>query len=200
MKKDPQLSNLYYIPLEFLSPKAELISQIVSFGKVDYLADAIEKYLLNNDLVKDKFITSEQVFSLSVALKEALNVNNFANAFSTSKINEALLPKIIFDFLYYLSHDNTSDTFRSIIINIFERIKAKINASGTTLDEKKQYLISEVNNFYNIINSITGINISQYIDATTLVNISNDPIKFIDGLELILTSFDTHNFSELAHS
>ncbi|VEU75613.1 Uncharacterized ABC transporter permease MG468 homolog [Mycoplasmopsis maculosa] len=198
VKQDNQLSNLVYIPLEFLSPKAELINEIVSFGKVDFLTEAIQKYLLNDNLVKENFLSEENVFAFSEALKKALNENNFANSFSTSKINQSQLPKIMFDLLYYLSHDEREDVLKSIFNSILEKIKAKILNSSNELEIRKTYLKSEIKNLYNLIFNLTNIKLSDYISTSNLVDISIDPIKFIDSFKIILLGFDIRKFSEFA--
>ncbi len=100
VKKDQTLANISYVPTQFLSPKAELINDILATGKVDFLSEAIEKELLDSALVKEEFISQENVFLITSALKKVLNTNNFASAFTSSKINRELLPKIGLDLLY----------------------------------------------------------------------------------------------------
>ncbi|WP_338822620.1 ABC transporter permease [Mycoplasmopsis felifaucium] len=198
--KDPQFSNINYVPLEFLSPKADLINEILKHGKVDYLAESIEKYILNSDLVKDNFISPDQVIYLANALKVALNNNNFANVFSSSKINTNILPKLIFDLLYELTHNDSGDVFENILISLFERVKAKIISSGTTLETQKEYLVSEVNNIFEFIKSLSNIDLSKYVSASDLVNLSINPIAFIDAIENIFISIDYRKFSDLARN
>ncbi len=78
VKKDQTLANISYVPTQFLSPKAELINDILATGKVDFLSEAIEKELLDSALVKEEFISQENVFLITNALKKVLNNNNFA--------------------------------------------------------------------------------------------------------------------------
>nr|WP_307940521.1 hypothetical protein [Mycoplasmopsis bovis] len=78
VKKDQTLANISYVPTQFLSPKAELINDILATGKVDFLSEAIEKELLDSALVKEEFISQENVFLITSALKKVLNTNNFA--------------------------------------------------------------------------------------------------------------------------
>ncbi|WP_406617101.1 ABC transporter permease [Mycoplasmopsis adleri] len=197
VRRDKQLSNIYYVPLEFLSPKAELINEILTHGKVDYLANSIEKYLLNFELVKDGFITSEQVFHLTSALKKVLNDNNFANVFSTSKLNKNILPKIAFDLLYELSHNESGDVLLAVFNNIFDKAKSIIQSQGN-LSKQKIYLTSEVQNLYDIIKGMSNFDLGEYISASDLVNLSNDPAIFIDAVKTIFASINFYKFSELA--
>ncbi len=198
VKKDQTLANISYVPTQFLSPKAELINDILATGKVDFLSEAIEKELLDSALVKEEFISQENVFLITNALKKVLNNNNFASAFTSSKINRELLPKIGLDLLYELSHSDSGNIFKSVLFNIFEKVKAKISEKGT-LENQKKYVIDEVNNIYSLINGLAGIDISKYLSAEDIVNFSEDPKKVIDAFQNIITSIDAYKFSQYAN-
>ncbi|UUD35245.1 ABC transporter permease [Mycoplasmopsis caviae] len=198
VKKDSTFQNVSYIPMLFLSPKAQLVQDVLSYGKVDYLASAIEKYLLNFDLVKQQFITPEQVYQLTSVLKKVLNDNNFASVFASSKMNKKILPKIIFDFVYELSHYEGGDVLKSVFFSILEQAKAKIK-SRSSLVERKAYLTSEVENLYKLIKDIVSIDLSKYLSAQALVDVSHDPNKFIDAIWKIIDSIDFKKFSNFSH-
>ncbi|WP_029513444.1 ABC transporter permease [Mycoplasmopsis primatum] len=199
VKNDPSLANIYYIPLQYLSPKAGLLNNILVSGKVDYLADAIENQLLNSNLVKDKFISLESVFQISKALKKVLNDNNFVNVFTSGKINNEILPKIGFDLVYELSNNQENDGLKSILISIFERIKAKIGEYSADLNEQKKYLANEVQNIYEFLKQFINVDLNKYFSADDLVNLSYDPKKVILAIQNIVTSIDLNKFSSLSH-
>lgn len=197
-KKDQSLANISYVPTQFLSPRAELINDILATGKVDFLAEAIEKELLDSVLVKDEFISQENVFQITKAVKKVLNSNTFANAFTSSKINRELLSKIGLDLLYELSHSDSGNIFKSILFSIFERVKAKLSEKGN-LENQKKYLVKEVNNIYSLITGLAGLDISKFLSAEELIYLSNDPKEVIKAFQNIIGSIDIYNFSKLAN-
>lgn len=198
VKQDSTFQNVSYIPMLFLSPKSQLIYDVLNHGKVDYLANAIEKYLLNFDLVKQQFITPEQVYQLTKVMKKVLNENNFASVFATGKMNKKILPKLMFDFVYELSHYEGGDVLKSLFFSILEQAKAKM-ASKSTLVEQKAYLAAEVNNLYKLLQDLASIDLNQYLSAESLVNVSNDPKIFINAIWKIIDSIDFKKFSEYSH-
>ncbi|MBZ4218336.1 ABC transporter permease [Mycoplasma tauri] len=199
VKNDPLLNNLWYIPVQYLSPKTELLNDILESGNVNYLSTAIEQQLLNSELVKFKYISPEHVFALSNAIKESLNENKFANVFISGKINTEILPKIIFDIIHKLSHNQSGDMFKSLIVNIFENVKSKIKSISDDIARQKEYLLKEVTNIYSFIEKLTKLNINKYINAEDLVNLSKDPKEVINAIQKIILSIDFYKFSDLAH-
>ncbi|WP_027120527.1 FtsX-like permease family protein [Mycoplasmopsis lipofaciens] len=197
VKKDKLFENIYYIPLLFLSPKTELIQDALNNNKIDFLINSVEKFLLNYDLVKEKYLTAEQVYKLSKILKKVLNQNNFATVFSSGNFNKAILPKIGFDLVYELSHEQSGDLLKSILFSIIQQIKITLSDKGD-LESQKQYLKNETNNLFNLIYDLTALDLNKYITANSLVELSKDPKIFISSLYDFISSINFAKLSEQA--
>ncbi len=156
-----------------------------------FFLEAIEKELLDSALVKEEFISQENVFLITSALKKVLNTNNFASAFTSSKINRELLPKIGLDLLYETLVIVILAIFSKAFYSIFlKRLKSKISEKGS-LENQKKYVIDEVNNIYSLINGLAGMDISKYLSAEDIVNFSKDPKEVINAFQNIITSIDS---------
>ena len=200
VKIDKTYENVAYIPLLFLSPKAQLIYDVLNNNKIDYMADAIEKYLLNFDLVKGQFITSEQVYQICQVMKKVMNNNNLASVFATGKMNKGMLPKMMIDFVYELSHYESGDVLKGMLVSILEQCKATIiKKDPANVEKQKAFLVEEVTNLFNLIKDVSSLDISKFVSPEALVHASNNSIVFLDGFSKIINSINLKHFSEEAY-
>ncbi|QSF13503.1 ABC transporter permease [Mycoplasma sp. Mirounga ES2805-ORL] len=189
VKIDPVYKNISYIPILFSSPKSDLVNNALENGNVDFLGDAIQNYLLKNNLIKKGYVSSSDVYYLNDAIKKVLRDNNFADVFVNGKMDNGLIPKIIFEILYELSHSNNGDVFKDIIIRALRQAKINILSKGS-IDDQTNYLIGELNNLFILISNAFNVDFSKYISPESIVKCSNEPSKVIDGFIEIIKSVD----------
>ncbi|MBU4691736.1 ABC transporter permease [Mycoplasma sp. ES3225-GEN-MYC] len=197
VKNDKEFENVYYIPIYYLAPKSQLMYDVLSNGKIDILAQTIEKYLLNSDLVKKQFLMSEQIIEIAKILKKVLNQHNFAAIFANGKMNQGIMAELGFDFIYELSHHEDGDLLKSLLFGVLQQVVKDIQSRGNIFEQRK-YLISQVNNLFANIKTLTNFDLSQYITAEALVNSSKDPIKVVESFIKIVNSIDLKKMSELS--
>ncbi|WP_029608625.1 ABC transporter permease [Mycoplasma simbae] len=192
---DKDYPNVSYIPTFYLAPRSDLMQDVLKNGRIDILTSTIEKFLLNTDLVKKNFISSENVLELSNTLKKVLNNHNFASVFANGKINKGIITEVIFDLVYELSHHPKGDLAKEIIFNIIQQAISQISTSSD-LETQKHKLIFEVDAIFKNVQALTQINLSKYITPEGLVNASRDPKIVVQAIQSLLGSFDLRKFSE----
>ncbi|TQC51530.1 ABC transporter permease [Mycoplasmopsis mucosicanis] len=196
---DSEFKNISYIPIYFLAPKTQLINDVLKNGKIDVLADTIEKFLLNSDFIKKEFLTTEQILELSRIIKVVLNKHNFASVFTNGKINNGILPELIIDFIYELSHSRQGDLIKILISQFLNQSLNQISSSSD-LSVQKYELLKEVKKIFATLKTISGIDLEQYINAKGVVNASKDPKIVIASLNKVVASIDFKRFSEQARN
>ncbi|WP_029906316.1 ABC transporter permease [Mycoplasmopsis opalescens] len=199
VKKDNNFENIYYIPIYFLSPKTDLVNDIIQTGSVKKLVEIIENWLITSDLVKDKFLTINQVVRVAPILTKVLDKHQFANVFTQAKLNKGILPELIFDLLYELTNEENGNLVDEIFFSLFTKIKTKIS-SLSDIDDQKEYLTKELKNLFNIIKTFTKLDLSVYIDPRSLAESSKDPLLVIQSFEKIISSINLKEFSAKAHN
>ncbi|WP_025755381.1 ABC transporter permease [Mycoplasmopsis cricetuli] len=192
---DPNFPNIVSVPFAYRSPKLDILQEALNQNSLNLGLDYIEKTLYNSDLVKEEFLSKESIYNLIDAFSKVIIRNDFARVFSSGNINFIIIPKMLLDLIYELSHNQKGDYFTKIIISILDRIEFLINQK-ITLNDKKIYLKDQIENLFTFINKVFGVNLFSTILPETLVNISNDPIIFINALKELVLSFDFRGFSE----
>ncbi|WP_041103387.1 ABC transporter permease [Mycoplasmopsis californica] len=195
--KDNEFENVHYIPIYFLAPKNELMYDVLKNGRIDILAKTIEKYLLNSTFVKYGFISSTQVLDIGKILKKVLNKHNFASVFANGKLNQAIMPELINDFLYELSHDPKGDLLKYIITNVMQRALEYVSANGN-IHKQKEKLVKEVETLLNTVKQLTQIDIQKIVNARAIVYASKNPNKVVESFIRIIDSINFKKFSEQA--
>ncbi|QBF34679.1 ABC transporter permease [Mycoplasmopsis phocirhinis] len=193
--QDKEFDNISYIPIYFLAPKTELINEVLRDGKIDILAQTIEKYLLNSDLVKKEFLSVDEILQVSKIIKNVLNKHNFAAVFANGKINKGILPELIIDFAYELSHSPSGDLLKTLISKILLQANKQIS-NVTDIEAQKEFLTAEVKNLFNTIKALTNIDLDKFLAPQTLAKSSVLPSKFINSFLKIINAIDLKKFSE----
>ncbi|RIV16723.1 ABC transporter permease [Mycoplasmopsis gallopavonis] len=192
--KSSDFSNQVYVPFGYRGPNTEIELEARLFNTLKKGIDSVEKSLLSTDLIKDSFITKEQVYSLSRAFEISIEKNNFAKVFSSAQINFNILPKMILDGIYELAHDPNGDQVAKILITILNRIKEKILAQNPS--QRKEYLTNEIQKIDNFVSTAFGSSFTFGLPWKNLVDLSKDPIVVIDNLIKIINSINFQQFTE----
>lgn len=189
IKVDKNFNNIWYIPIYFETPKSEIIQNILTTNSIQSFMQSIEKYLMNSDLIKNEFITVQQMYELVKAATKVLNKHKFYNVLLNSQIDKNLVEKIVIDLFYELTSNKNGDIVKSILLRIFKR-SAEIIRVHTTIDKQKNFLIKELNKLFNILNQLLDFDVTKILSSEEIVKISNDPIKVLTFLNELVDSFD----------
>ncbi|WP_036463874.1 ABC transporter permease [Mycoplasmopsis sturni] len=188
--------NTVSIPTGYRGPRGDVLQEALSKNSLKIGVDYIQKMLYESDLVKNNFLTKEEIYVLMDSINAVLRKNNFARIFSSGNINVAIIPKMALDLIYELSHNHDGDYVTKIFNSLLTKIKNLISEKPT-LKEQKEYLTKEVQKFFNFTEKIFGFTITNSIPIDTLVNLSKNPIVFIDGILEMIQSLDLRGFTDL---
>ncbi|WP_406615567.1 FtsX-like permease family protein [Mycoplasmopsis hyopharyngis] len=189
IKVDKNFNNIWYIPIYFEAPKSDIIQNILTTNSIQSFMQSIEKYLMNSDLIKNEFITVQQMYELVKAATKVLNKHKFYNVLLNSQIDKNLVEKIVIDLFYELTTNKNGDIVKSILLRIFKR-SVEIIKVNPTIDKQKNFLIKELNKLFNIFKQMLNIDITKIFSSEEIVKISHDPIKVLTFLNELVDSFD----------
>lgn len=197
IKKDNIFKNILYIPIYYQAPKSDIIQRIFVENSITPFMEYLEKYLINSDLVKNEFISIEQVYEIVKSATKVLNNHKFYNSLLNSQIDTKTLTKIIIDLVYELSHNQNGDLIKSILDKLLFR-SSKLIEIQVGNNKKQEYLIKELTKLFNFFSSVFKVDLEQIISPTEIVKISEDPIVVVDGLRDLIKSVDFKQFSKFA--
>ncbi|WP_369021588.1 FtsX-like permease family protein [Mycoplasmopsis synoviae] len=188
VKVDNLFSNIVYLPFYFRAPKPDLIAEALNNNSIEKGMQEIQKALLNTDLYKKGFITTNEIFVLIASATKVANDNNFAKIYAEGNINLNIVPKMVYQLIYELSHNPTGEYVSKILTSFLTTAKQYVNT--------KEGLAKEIKNLSSIF-SIFGFNeILQFLSLDALTKIIENPSKVIDGLLQIVSSIDFRNFAD----
>ncbi|WP_036438055.1 ABC transporter permease [Mycoplasmopsis gallinarum] len=190
IKIDSNNKNLFYVPLLLMENDKKLIQSIIKTGSVNYLIEILKNNLLNSSLSKQVFLKQETILELLNILKESMDMVNFGQTFITGQLDNTKLTAMILNAIEKMSTHQNGDLLKIIINEFLERIKNLILDQGT-INEQKNYLIKQLNNLIQTISLITNSEILSNNFIETTVNLSKDPILFINATKIFINSFDT---------
>ncbi|VEU70052.1 ABC transporter permease [Mycoplasmopsis glycophila] len=194
VERSKEFQNLVYVPFGFRGPDSEIEAEARNKNTLTKALENTQKAFLNSDLVKEGFMTKETIYALSRAFDISITKNDFAKIFSSGQINLNILPKMILDGLYSLSHDVNGDFLNRLLVNFLTRIKQKI--SEHPKNEQKQYLVQEITKISNFAELAFGSSFVGSINLDAIVNIFKDPLVLIDSLIGLVNSVDFRGFTE----
>ncbi|QGZ97996.1 FtsX-like permease family protein [Mycoplasma sp. NEAQ87857] len=191
-------TNNVYIPFGYRSPLSEIEVDARINGSFSTGASLIQKALLDTDLVKNGFLTKEEVYGLTNALLKGANLNGASRVLSSGEINLNILPKWTLDTIYFATHNSNRNYLQSIMNTFLNRIKQKILEQP--LDQQKEYLGTQIEKLFNFIKHFTNVDFNEWIfQPKDVIKLIKDPVDLINSLILIFNSFDWVHFSDLSH-
>ncbi|TDV24416.1 ABC-type antimicrobial peptide transport system permease subunit [Mycoplasmopsis mustelae] len=200
VEKSETYSNSVYLPFGYSAPNVDIINQALTEKTLTLGVERIEKALLNTDLVKLGFISKDSIYALTQAVSVAFDKNDFASVFSSGAVNLNILPKMILDGLYELSHNTNKDYFRQILTEILEKIYQLIDEAEQKQVNVADYIGGEINKLLNFINLLTGNNFSNITNLPSLLKISRDPKLFVKLLINLVNTIDFKKFTDLTEN
>ncbi|QGZ97469.1 FtsX-like permease family protein [Mycoplasma sp. NEAQ87857] len=194
----PGYSNNVYVPLGIRSPKPEIVAEAKIDNNLSIAINNIEKALLNSQLSSLGFLTNDEIYALIRAIKISFAANDFYKIFANNTFTFSILPKLMLDTLYELTHNPNGDYLAKIVDTLFNRVKHLVTYDQNnirSIEQQKQYLIQQLISFKNFANNILKIDFLNEQQITALVNLSKDPLVVIDAVKNIINSVDWVSFT-----
>ncbi|VEU77193.1 ABC transporter permease [Mycoplasmopsis columbina] len=188
-------NNSIYVPLSFWSINNEIIQRIVKTQKIRPLIEVMEKILLNLNIVKSGFLSSDLVYKLMPVFEVALDEINFSRVFISGKIDNSTLPKMGAILLNKMASEPSGNLVKALFKDVFNKIKTELRTK-TTVEEQKAYLIEQVNNLLKGFAALTGGEQKEQPLVASIINLFNDPIQIFDLLSNLLDSIDVKLFTD----
>ena len=197
IKVDSNFNSIWYIPIYFQSPKSEIIQNIVNTNSIELFMSNLEKYLMTSELVKNDFLTTQQVYDLVKSTTKILNKHKFYNVLLNSQIDKNVIEKIVIDLMYELTNNKNGNIVESIIKKIFNR-SAELIRLNSGVENQQKYLIDELNKIYKMLKNIFNFDLKEFLSVEELVKISKDPVKVIDFINKFFDAIDLKKIFEQA--
>ncbi|WAM11080.1 hypothetical protein ONA00_00945 [Mycoplasmopsis cynos] len=115
----------------------EVVNQALNENVLNLGVERLQKNILNSTFYSEGFIKEDTWLVFVKALLTTFNKNNFAKVFSSGLINFNVLPKIILDGIYEITHDSNGDYLRKFLIEFIDNIIKKVNEKNNTEEEKE---------------------------------------------------------------
>ncbi|MFV8483211.1 ABC transporter permease [Mycoplasma sp. 1932B] len=195
VEKSSEFNNVVYVPFGYRAPLAEIMNEAINQKTMSKAVENIQKGLLDMDIVKQGFITKDTVYAITDAAQYTFDKNDFAGVFASGQINLNIVPKLVIDALYKLSHNINGDYVNKILTGIFAKAKALV-LQQSTIEEQQKYLEAEIQTLYNFFGLIGQNTLAQYITPQALVHITKDPVKLIDSIIKVINSIDFVNYTD----
>ncbi|VEU76329.1 ABC transporter permease [Mycoplasmopsis columboralis] len=192
---DPNFPNIVSLPFFYRGPKVDILQEALNKNSLSLGLEYIQKMLYESDLVQKGFLSKEEVYAIIEGANYAINENDFARIFSSGNINLIVIPKMMLDLVYSLSHNPKGDYLTKILDSILKKSIEILNEQGT-LEQQKSYLKEQLNNLFTFVKGVFGTDLSKFIAPQTLIDLSKDPKVFLQSLRDIVASFDFRSFSD----
>ncbi|QKT05733.1 ABC transporter permease [Mycoplasma sp. OR1901] len=186
--------NNVYVPFGFRGPETESLNQALTQNTLKLAVEKIEKNFLKTDIVRKGFVQKETIYAFTKAIQIAFDKNDFAKIFSSGEVNLIVLPKMLLDGIYVMSHNPKGDYFKKFIIDIFEKSKEYILSQPE--ETRKEYVATELSKLFNLFELFSQFNINKVINTSLLAKISKDPIVFINNIINLVKSIDFIKFTD----
>ncbi|QNM93646.1 ABC transporter permease [Mycoplasma sp. Pen4] len=195
VEKSSEFENVVYVPFGYSAPLTDVLNEAINQGTLKKVIENMEKNFLDSDLVKEGFITKDQVLALTHGADYGFTQNNFAKIFSSGSINFNILPKIILDALYDITHNAQGDYLSKIFVTFFTNIKNKISVHAT-LEAQREYIAAQIDKLFNVLELFDTMIPRDVFVPLKLVKYVKNPITFIDSIIGLINSIDFVKFTE----
>ncbi|WP_322909048.1 ABC transporter permease [Mycoplasmopsis felis] len=194
--KSNLFSNSVYLPFVFRSPDNTIVRQALAENTLALGVERIEKSLLETDLVQKGFISKETIYAVKEAINISFDKNDFATIFSSGQINLNILPKMILDGIYVLSHNPNGDYFKELLTGLLAKVLDLSNSNSSDETNKKEYLKTEINKFFNFIDLLIGSDLKNIFNFNVLINSAKDISLMLTYIIDLVKSIDFKLFSD----
>ncbi|WAM01114.1 hypothetical protein NWE60_00185 [Mycoplasmopsis felis] len=147
-------------------------------------------------MVQKGFISKETIYAIKEAINISFDKNNFATIFSSGQINLNILPKMILDGIYVLSHNPNGDYFKELLTGLLAKVLDLSNSNSSDETNKKEYLKTEINKFFNFIDLLIGSDLKNIFNFNVLINSAKDISLMLTYIIDLVKSVDFKLFSD----
>ncbi|MBN3534489.1 hypothetical protein [Mycoplasma procyoni] len=201
-KENDEFSNSYSVPFLYRTPSSELLKEIETNKTIKSLTDSIKKAIVNSDLISEHYIQLENIEKLLSAMEQAWAETGYYQIFINGKNDFALMQKMIFETLYIATNQNNDGFLNDIISDFISKIKEKISLKPT-LQEQKDYFFEEFEKLGKMLDNF-GLsfwkNLIEIAPLNYLKTTINSPIEFLEGIRIMVDSFDFKQFLSEVHN
>ncbi|VEU69233.1 Uncharacterised protein (plasmid) [Mycoplasmopsis canis] len=196
MEKSPDYTNSVYVPFGFRGPDVEVVNQALNENTLKLGIERLQRNIINTSFYKEGFIKEDTIFVFIKALNTTFDKNDFAKVFSSGNINFNVLPKIILDGLYEITHDLSGDYLRKFLLDFIDKL---IELTSKYNDEitKKEYLARNLDNLFSFISLLSGNKFLNFNSLISILNVSKDVEVFLSTIKDIVNSI---NFRKITDS
>ncbi|MHA3839066.1 ABC transporter permease [Mycoplasma sp. HF14] len=195
VEKSSEFNNVVYVPFGFRAPLAEIMNEAINQKTMSKAVENIQKALLDMDIVKKGFISKDTIYAFTEAVEYTFAKNDFAGVFASGQINLNIIPKLVIDALWKLSHNINGDYVSKLLTGIFEKARSLV-VQQPTIEAQQEYLINEMKALYNFLDLLGMNSLQRTISPEALVHVTKDPVKLIDSLIKIVKSIDYVNYTD----
>ncbi|WP_117275799.1 FtsX-like permease family protein [Mycoplasmopsis edwardii] len=193
VEKSPDFANSVFLPFGFRGPDVEVVNQALNENTLRLAIERLQKNILNTSFYREGFIKEDTIFVFVKALNETFEKNEFAKIFSSGEINFNVLPKIILDGIYEITHDLSGDYLRKFLIDFINKLIELVNTKSSE-EEKKEYIAQNIDNLFSFIQILSGNKIINFSAISQILKVSKDANTF---LEIVKELFNSINFRKI---
>ncbi|WP_027121522.1 ABC transporter permease [Mycoplasma leonicaptivi] len=186
--------NLLYVPFIFRAPSNDILNQALTESNLKLALSLLEKNFFNSDLYKKGFIKQDVLISFIKAADYSIQENNFAKVFATGNFNLNILPKMIFDLIYFMTQNNNNDHFKKLIVDFLENIISLVKTKPSE-EERKEYLAKNIINVFNFVEVLTRTKISTASEIKNILNASKDIVGLLEIITQFIKNVDFISFT-----
>lgn len=205
-----QFKNSISLPIAFGSISNDLTTEITQKNTIKTLVERLRSVFVDTDLAK--LFDRKDIYRLFKAISDSVEENGLHTLLAIGKTNKFILEKTLLDVIKFLVkplYQKNNQNLEYININanafihnffnkIFQYFKKQYLASGSTPEERDNYLVSQINNLSGIFNFSKVYIIPQLkISLKDLFIYVKDKERIFDILSNIISSIDFVKFSAI---
>ncbi|EIE42262.1 ABC transporter permease protein [Mycoplasmopsis canis UFG1] len=196
VEKSPDYTNSVYVPFGFRGPDVEVVNQALNENTLKLGIERLQRNIINTSFYKEGFIKEDTIFVFIKALNTTFDKNDFAKVFSSGNINFNVLPKIILDGLYEITHDLSGDYLRKFLLDFIDKL-IELTSKYNNETTKKEYLARNLDNLFSFISLLSGNKFLNFNSLISILNVSKDVEVFLSTIKDIVNSI---NFRKITDS
>ncbi|MDD7897502.1 ABC transporter permease [Metamycoplasma hyosynoviae] len=202
-----QFKNFYTFPVAFGSINNEYTNDIIQNRTIEKLAFAIKKIIIDTDA--SKLFSEDTINTVFYNLKKAVEDNSYHSLLALAKNNNALLTKVLFDFLnnviknvsaesphnYQFVNMNGNIFVKNLFNYIISYFEKQYIQSASTDEERDRILVEQIENITRIFG--VNLNVIPFINMSLLevMKVIKSKRVIFSFLKNLINSIDFENFS-----
>ncbi|AZG68660.1 ABC transporter permease [Mycoplasma struthionis] len=209
-KVNEEFKNSISLPISFGAINNEFVQEIIQKNSIQSLVQKVRDIILNSDL--RKLFNKDDLYRFFEAGSQSVQSNGFHTLLAVGKINGQITTKVLLDILKFIikpinhsnnknlefANTNANTLIKKIFNNIITYLQQQYKNSGTTQQERDDFLLEQIHNISGFLNLNSLYLIPQIKfsirDALDLIKDKNEIFEF---LKSIVNSVDFIKFSAI---